>query len=708
MATLSRRPELSIGSLRTAARRLRRRRVPAGEPLPLSALRGLVDDDCAGAHWTIHPDGVLGRALVLEGGTAYTTPLRLGSEVRLTGRVMLLPHDWLNGRGELRATILITRPGGREARLWSAVLRAGDHGKPRGAAFDCPLPPDTSVVTLALSPPTPGVPHGVARALWNEPVLHDPSAVSPVPKHTAAPASASGSEQDDPAGGGPLISVLMPVHDPPPQMLQEAIESVLGQSYPNWELCIVDDGSRDQRIIDALRDHATRQPRIKLTTHDRARGISGATNSALALADGEFVALLDHDDALTPDALRHVADTIASDRTLDMVYSDEDVVAGGSTLERHPKPGWSPEHMRALMYTCHLGVYRRSLADELGGFESRFDGCQDYDFVLRAMEHTDRIAHIPRILYHWRAHPESTAGGDAKPYAYLAQPDAISAHLQRSRIEAEVQFAHLPGLHRIVHRIDPELEVELVLGLTAAEGDRLEPAARSWLAQAHPNWRVTIAADDPDAVARALKRAAVPGERIRLIETTTDADAAGALHRAALHATAEHLVLMQAPALGLTDDWLTRLLGYSSQSGIGAAGPVILTPGGRIQQAGIALPNGIPLYLNDGRPADAAQPVVYNLSAVSGVLATPRSLYERLDGVDAALRGLALIDYCLRAGDAGERTVLVPDARMQAPAGPLNDLPAIWQLRRRWAATRGGDPYYNPSFRSDRGDFIPR
>ena len=246
-------------------------------------------------------------------------------------------------------------------------------------------------------------------------------------------------------------------------MLGECIASVRNQTYTNWELCLVDDGSTNPEITAALQRHADSDPRIHLIRHDTAQGISEATNAALALATGDYIALLDHDDTLTPDALEHVANRITTDPTLDMLYSDEDVVADDGSFARHIKPGWSPDHMTTLMYTCHLGVYRRELVVELGGFRSRFDGCQDYDFVLRLMERTDRIAHVPRILYHWRAHAMSTAGGEeAKPYAYLIQPAAIAEHLERSGIDADVQFAHLVGLHRIVHRVGQATTVDLV------------------------------------------------------------------------------------------------------------------------------------------------------------------------------------------------------------------------------------------------------
>src|SRR6201999_539753 len=139
---------------------------------------------------------------------------------------------------------------------------------------------------------------------------------------------------------------------------------------------------------------------------------------------------------LTPDALQHVADTIAAQPDLDMIYSDEDIVLDGRAIWTHLKPAWSPDTLRTNGYTCHLGVYRRALVNEIGGFRSEFDGSQDVDMILRLVERTDRIAHIPEILYHWRIHPASTAGGDAKPYAYVAARNAIAAHLERSGIEA--------------------------------------------------------------------------------------------------------------------------------------------------------------------------------------------------------------------------------------------------------------------------------
>jgi GT2 family glycosyltransferase len=671
----------------------------------LAALRAKLDEASAGSSWLLHPDGVLGRALLLPAGTHFTVPLKLSGEVLFSGQAMLLPHDWRDGSGAVRATAAITDAVGDERDLWSGTIRAAsDFGRPRGRRVNCLLPATTT--SLRLSFEVLGVlrERSAARAIWLEPAIIDPHAprVSH-PSHVLPPHPGLPHRRN-----APLISVLTPVHDPPPRMLKEAIASVRAQTFEDWELCLVDDRSTNPEVIALLERHATSDRRIRLQRRETAGGIAAATNTALELATGEYIALLDHDDTLAPDALQHVADQIGLQPDVDMIYSDEDVIGDEGTIEHHPKPGWSPEHMSALMYTCHLGVYRRGLAVELGGFRSQFDGCQDYDFVLRLMELTDRIAHIPRTLYHWRAHAMSTAGGDAKPFAYLAQPSAIAGHLERSGIDAEVQFGHVPGIHRIVHRVRPSIMVDLVLA--SCDSAALAEAAASWLTQAHARWTVVLAGPRGSlgAATAALTSAGVAGSRIVTVPTGPGDDRATALTAAANAARAEQLIIMEFPVVGLTHDWLTRLIGYSDQPQIAAAGAVVLASDGRIEHAGIAIPDGIPLYLQQGARTTVAPLAVYNLSAVSGIVATRRDTYQELGGLDPQFRELTLIEYCLRATDRGRRVVIVPDARVRATGSDTttNDLSAIWRLRERWAQSHTRDPYYNPNYRTDRGDFV--
>jgi GT2 family glycosyltransferase len=554
----------------------------------------------------------------------------------------------------------------------------------------------------------------VARAIWIEPAITDPQA-APLRDPPAGPYTIPAPQQPSApppwASRVPLISVLTPVHDPPLHMLEEAIASVREQTFTNWELCLVDDGSSNPEIITALQRHAASDPRIHLTRRETPGGISTATNTALELATGHYIALLDHDDTLSPDALKHVADQITTQPDLDMIYSDEDILLDGRQIWVHLKPGWSPDTLRTNGYTCHLGVYRRALVSEIGGFRTEFNGSQDVDMILRLVERTDRIAHIPRILYHWRAHASSTAGGDAKPYAYVAARNAIAGHLLRTGVEGEVGYGP-PGLYRVAHRVSPSTTVDLVLAVVDEQG--LSEAAASWLSQPHPTWNVVLAAPAHtlDAVTAALTIAGIASSRITTIATEPGERLASALGAAAGAATAEHLLIMQTPAIGVTHDWLTRLVGYSQQPKIAAAGPILLAPDGRIQQAGIAIPDGIPLHLLHGIRSSMDNlfgfgTSVYNVSAVSGALATRRDTYQELGGLNPKLADLALIDYCLRATDTRQRIVIVPDARLRT-TGPditTNDLPTIWQLRHNWAQTHTHDPYYNPNYRTDRGDF---
>jgi GT2 family glycosyltransferase len=678
--------------------------LPTAARVPLAALRARLDQASLGSSWELHPEGVFGRALLMPAGTTFTLPLSLSAEVFFSARAMLLPHDWSDARDGVVASVKATDADRREHTLWSGTLWTRGRGKPRGLHVDCRLPAASASLQLRIRVAGEPRERSVARAIWWEPGIIDRSAPALARSVSAAPRDVGPLR----AFQGPLISVLTPVHDPPADMLKEAIASVLGQTFSDWELCLVDDGSTDPEVVAMLKRYASADSRIRLARRETAGGISSATNAGLDLATGRYIALLDHDDALTPDALQLVADRISAQPGLDMIYSDEDVVGeNGGLIEHHPKPGWSPEQMSARMYTCHLGVYKRMLAVELGGFQSKFDGCQDYDFVLRLMERTDRIAHIPRYLYHWRAHAMSTAGADAKPQAYLAQPAAIASHLERSRVDAKVQFAHLPGIHRIVHRVEPSTGVDLVLAIRDVRG--LAEAAVSWLAQAHPSWRIVLAAapDAIDAAMAALASAGIQNPRVEGVHTRDGAHPAASLKAAAEAATGDHLLLMEVTAAGLTHDWLTRLIGYSSQPQIAAAGPVVLTADGRIQHGGVALPEGIPLYLHHGSPASASPPAVYNLSALSGVLATRRETYRQLGGLNPHFQELALIEYCLRATEAGNRVVLVPDARLRATGSDItaNDLPAIWRLRQRWNQIHTRDRYYNPNYRTDRGDF---
>ena len=258
------------------------------------------------------------------------------------------------------------------------------------------------------------------------------------------------------ANNGPLFSILMPVYNVEPRWLTQAIESVLAQTYPHFELCIVDDASPRPELAPLLRSYASREPRIKLHIHTRNGHISQTSNSALAMATGDFVALLDHDDLLPPYALELLARELARFPDADLLYSDEDKIdAQGRRSAPYFKPDFNYDLLLTQNMISHLGVYRTALVRSAGGFREGLEGSQDYDLALRVCEQTSpsRIRHLPYVLYHWRVIPGSTAmGGDQKPYALLAAGRAITDHLQRQGVQAEP----LPGYgdtHRVKYAL---------------------------------------------------------------------------------------------------------------------------------------------------------------------------------------------------------------------------------------------------------------
>jgi GT2 family glycosyltransferase len=234
-------------------------------------------------------------------------------------------------------------------------------------------------------------------------------------------------------GQRPTFSVLMPVYETPEEYLRAAIESVQLQAYPDWELCIADDASRKPHVRKVLEECAADDPRIKLVFRETNGHIAATSNTALAAASGDFVALLDHDDLLSVDALFENALVVNRRPDVDIIYSDEDKLdERGRRRDPYFKPDWSPDSLLSRNYVSHLGVYRRALIEEIGGFRRGFEGSQDYDLILRASERTSRIEHIPRVLYHWRIHEESTASSrKQKGYAYDAAVRAIEESLTR-------------------------------------------------------------------------------------------------------------------------------------------------------------------------------------------------------------------------------------------------------------------------------------
>src|SRR3954451_3478909 len=265
----------------------------------------------------------------------------------------------------------------------------------------------------------------------------------------------------------PLFSVLTPVFDTPADVLAAMLRSVRQQRFEDWELCLVDDCSTEAHVSAMLERAAAEDDRVRIMRREANGGIVDASNDALAMARGEFIALLDHDDELHPAALERVAAAIEDAPEADYVYTDEDKIdRAGRPSGPFFKPNWSPERMRTQMYTCHLSVMRRRLVEEVGGFDREFEGSQDWDLVLKVTERARRVVHVPEVLYHWRTLETSTAGAGAgaKPWAFEAGTRAVQAHCKRIGLPAGVERdLDAPGVYHLRPRLQREPPVSIVI-----------------------------------------------------------------------------------------------------------------------------------------------------------------------------------------------------------------------------------------------------
>ncbi len=672
--------------------------------IPLSTLRpDFAGGWPLGSRWTI-PEATAGGAVEQPENSVLAFRLRAAGG-RLRGSVRLLPGD-LHPSGAVRARVVIQGQDRRE--LWSGFLGSVlGHRRSAGLELDVALPAGEDFDLLLCASRLKPFGKGGSRLRWEDPRIEFDGPLPEAEERIAVPApAASAAPPRDPAK--PLFSILTPVHNPPHDVLEEMLESVREQSFPDWEMRLVDDGSTDPEVMRIMERFSASDGRMHVIRSEQAGGISAATNRALEAAEGEYIALLDHDDLLAEDALETVAALLAERPELDMVYSDEDVFdEEGARLALFVKPYWSPDLMRSHMYTCHLGVYRRSLAERVGGFRPEFDGSQDYDFVLRISEQSDRIAHIPKVLYHWRSHVGSVAENlAAKPHAFAAARRAIADHVDRLGIEAEVHFDAKRCWYRVDYKADPTMATGLVLPLTSTDDAMpaaLRRAVEAWSSSAEDSrWELVLAG--PEAALQGCAKAlqgVIDEDRLHLVSCPGGSGRAAILNRAVAKTSAERLLLLDGPVEQLTSNWLARLESLIGQDDIGAVAAKTLAADGRVEHAGVVLRDGFPAPVQ--LAADQLEPgpmaVLYvrgNFWSASGTVMTSRGIFERLGGLDERFDQLAVTDYCGRAWAAGLRVLSAPDAvvRRTDRTAPVNDLWELLRFAARWRVAVPEDPYF--------------
>ncbi len=511
-------------------------------------------------------------------------------------------------------------------------------------------------------------------------------------------------------GHRPLVSIITPVFNTPVQRLKEAVESVLAQAYENWELVLIDDGSTDADLLRILPQLAARDRRIVLASLGKHEGISAASNRGLELARGEWVTFLDHDDILEPDALFQIVQLLQTHPDADLIYTDEDKLGENGFEAPVFKPDWSPEFFLSYNYVGHLTAIRRDLARKAGGFRSEFDTAQDYDLFFRVIELTNRIHHVPRVLYHWRRTENSSASSvRQKPGQLDASQRAIEEHLKRRGEAAHVAVDWRTHAFRVRRELSETKRISIIIPNHHGE-ETLERCVQSLTSKTgYPEYEILIVQNDKSQHAPAsLSR--FPH---RLLNFSGESSAAK--NYAVKQTDAPWLLFLNDSIEVIDSEWLTIMAEHLQGPEIGAVGARLLNPEGTVEHAGIVVGvNGTAQPAFRGFPAEhpganRQLQVTRNCSAVSSAcMLTRRDVFQQVGGFDESLSGvLADVDLCLKMRRAGYLIVYTPFAKLYWHEAQPDKTDASGEavVRQRWADVLQRDPYYNPNLSRERADF---
>jgi GT2 family glycosyltransferase len=529
---------------------------------------------------------------------------------------------------------------------------------------------------------------------------------------SAAPAFVQTGGHDDQS---PFISIVVPVYRTELSYLRALLDSVRAQRDPDWELVLIDDGSDDEPLTASIRRAAGQDSRIRHEKLGSNAGIVTASNRGLALCRGEFVALLDHDDLISADAVQRCREALRIAPETDVLYSDELIIGpDGDILGEFRKPAYSPERLRGQMYPLHLCVYRRSLLLDIGGFRTGFDGSQDYDLILRACEYARSVTSIPYPLYSWRILPTSVSHAEGNEYVFESARRALAEHLGRAgTIASFAQISDAP-MFRVDRVVPPEVTVSVVItsvggfALNAAGDEPLLASAVRRLASAAGNRLADVTVVAGGALARDESSELVAEveaslrDRGHLLRVNGDPRAAAGINEAVLRARGRFVLMVDDTVVPTRDDWLTILLGLGMDPGIAVIGPRLIGSDGYLAAAGLATSGGRIRYIGSGCDADDPGPFG-GLQLTREVTAVPpdclliaRSTFLRLGGLSLRMWGAAtMVDLSLKAAELGLRTVVAAACEVrlarpaEAPSGPHCE-----PLEQRWGPRIGYDRYW--------------
>lgn len=518
------------------------------------------------------------------------------------------------------------------------------------------------------------------------------------------------------------FSILVPLYNTPEQYLQEMIQSVLDQTYANWELCLADGSDREHKHVGQIaKKLANNDRRILYRKLEKNMGISGNTNACIEMATGDYIALFDHDDILHPSALFEMMKAIC-EKDADFIYTDENTFCEkiSEAYCPHHKPDFAPDLLRSYNYICHFTAFSRELLEIVGGFRSEFDGSQDYDIILRLTEQAKNIVHIPKILYFWRSHPGSVAASiAAKPYTIISAKKALAEHLKRVGLEGAVTDSRVPSTYRIRYRLKREPLISIIIPNMDHVQVLKQCIDSVEKLSTYRNFEILIVENNStkQETFHYYETVSRQYSNIKVIKWSKEFNYSKINNFAVKHAKGEYLLFLNNDIEIITPNWLEEMLMFNQREDVGATGVMLYYPDNTVQHAGVILGIGgiaghsHKYYQRNDYGYMSRMSLAQNLSAVTAACMMVRtSVFNEVEGFDETLQvAFNDVDLCMKIRKAGYLIVFTPYAEAyhyESKSRGIEDTPEkqrrfareIQRFRDKWDdVLEAGDPYYNPN-----------
>lgn len=533
---------------------------------------------------------------------------------------------------------------------------------------------------------------------------------------------------------GPKFSIVMPLYQTPERYLREMLDSIVAQTYANWELCLADGSSKGTDVSKIVKKYQDKDSRILYKRLEKNGGISDNTNAAIAMTSGDYIVLADHDDAMTEDALFECAKAVREHPECEVIYSDEDKMDmdGGALFDPHFKPDFNLDLLTSVNYICHQFVVKKELVDKVGGLRKEFDGAQDYDFIFRCTEAASGVWHIPKVLYHWRCHQDSTASNpQSKLYAFEAGSRAIMEHYHRVGIEAEkVEKGVDYGIYHTIFKILGEPLVSIIIPNKDHHQD-LDLCIRAILTRGtYKNLEFVVVENNSTKKETFAYYQSIQKEfpQVRVVNWTKEFNYSAINNFGVRHARGEYLLFLNNDTELIARNFIEEMLGFCQREDVGAVGARLLYQDDTIQHAGVVVGFGgiaghtfIGLHKAENSYFHRAMCAQDYSAVTAACMMSKKSVFEEVGGFSEDLAvAFNDIDYCMKVRSLGKLVVYAPYAVLyhyESKSRGLEDTPEkvarfnreVAKFAKKWPdILKNGDPYYNPNLTLRKSNFALR